>query len=188
MFPPNVVLEDEPNYRPRDVVHRTRRRNSSRTTEDDREANTFRKSVQGEIGQRKRDVLDIANKAIRPPEVDQVCNRWANRSNEEKVCEHYPRPCQPPLARYKNRPHTAVDLARREHSHRTDDAPNNARSTKHLRARADESILLRRTAHVRNIREHPGLYPKLDRPGDYRSDDLALMRVSNPILNLEEDG
>jgi hypothetical protein len=80
-----------------------------------------------------------------------------------------------PYARYENELHTAVDLARREHSHRADHAPNNARSTKHLRVRADESILLCRAAHVWNIREHPSLYPKLDRPGDYRGDDLSLV-------------
>ena len=65
--------------------------------------------------------------------------------------------------------------SRREHSHRTDDPPDNARSTKHLRVWTDESILLCRVAHVGNIREHPSLHTKLDRPGDYRGDDLTLV-------------
>lgn len=120
--------------------------------------------------------------------MDQVRNRWANRSNEESVCEYYPRPCQALIRRHENKQHTAVDLAGGEHSHRTDDAPDNARSTKHLRVRADESILLRRAAYVGNIREHPGLYAKLDRPGNYGGDDLALMRVNNQILNQDGDG
>jgi hypothetical protein len=95
--------------------------------------------------------------------------------------------CPSPHARYENKLHTVVDLARREHSHRADDTPDNARSTKYLRARADESILLCRAAHVGNIREHPSLYAKLDRPSDYGGDDLGLMGVSNPILKLEGD-
>lgn len=76
----------------------------------------------------------------------------------------------------------------REHSHRADDAPDNARSTKHLRVRTDESILLCRAAHVRNIGEHPGLYGKLDRPCDYGGDDLGFMRVSIPIPNPDGGG
>ena len=80
-----------------------------------------------------------------------------------------------PHARKENKLHTTVDLARREHSHRTDDPPDNARSTKHLRVRTDESILLCRVAHVGNIREHPSLHTKLDRPGDYGGDDLTLV-------------
>ena len=45
----------------------------------------------------KRDVLDIANEAIRPLEVDHVRNQRANRPNEEEVCEPYPRSRQPGL-------------------------------------------------------------------------------------------
>ena len=30
-------------------------------------------------------------------------------------------------------------------------------------------------AHVWNIRENPSLHAKLDRPGDYRGDDLTLV-------------
>lgn len=89
--------------------------------------------------------------------------------------------------RYKNKLHTAVNLARREHSHRPDDAPDNTRSTEHLRTWADESILLCRAADVGNIREHPGLYAKLDRPSDYGGDDLGLIGISDPILNPKGD-
>ena len=135
----------------------------------------------------KRDALDIANKAIRPLEVDHVRNQRANRSNEEEV--HEPCPLvSAPHARYENKLHTTVDLARREHSHRADDTPDNARSTKHLRVRADESIFLCRAAHVGNIREHPSLYAKLNRPGDYSGDDLGLTGVSNLRSQREIDG
>jgi len=45
--PPNVVIEDEADDRPWDVVERRRRRNRTQTAEDDREADTCRRSVQG---------------------------------------------------------------------------------------------------------------------------------------------
>ena len=85
----------------------------------------------------------------------------------------------------RNKLHTTVGGTGREHFPRADDAPDNARGTKYFRVRADESILLRWAAHVGNIREHPSLYTKLNRPGDYGGDDLGLMEVSNPISNLE---
>jgi hypothetical protein len=50
-----------------------------------------------QVNHGKRDALDIANKAIRPLEVDHVRNQRANRSNEEEVHEPYPRSCQPAL-------------------------------------------------------------------------------------------
>ena len=50
-----------------------------------------------QVDQRKSDGLDIANKAIGPLEVDHVRKHGANRSNEEPMCECYPRWRQPAI-------------------------------------------------------------------------------------------
>lgn len=96
VLPPDVVVEDETNNRPWDVVDRTRRRNGSQTTEDDREADIRRGSVQSKSTETKEDQLDIANETSGPLEMDHVRNHWANRSNEEPVRERYPYICQAP--------------------------------------------------------------------------------------------
>lgn len=138
-------------------------------------------SVRAVSARAQRDPLDVANKTAGPLEVDHVRNHRANRSNEEPVHERYPEfvsACPLSSARYK--PHTVVNPASREYFRRTNDTPDHTCGTKHLRARADEAILLCRAANVRDIREHPGLYTKLDRPCNHGSDNLACTRVSNP--------
>jgi hypothetical protein len=50
MPPPNHILEEEPNDRPRDVVHRRRGRDITRTGEDDGEVDVFEERVRVLLG------------------------------------------------------------------------------------------------------------------------------------------
>lgn len=81
-------------------------------------------------------------------------NHRQHRSNKEEVRQR------------------VINLSRRELSRRTDNTPDDTRGSKHLRARADESALLRLLTHPRDIAEHPRLHAKLGRPSDDGSNDL----------------
>lgn len=52
------------------------------------------------------------------------------------------------------------------------DSPDDARSSKSLRTGTDECVLLRGGAHLRDIREHPGLDAELRRARYTGGDDL----------------
>ena len=99
--------------------------------------------------------VDVLDDAVRPLERDGVRRAGQERADEEE--EHEP----------------VVDLPARELPLRPDDAPDDRRGPEHLRRRADEPVLLRRRAHVRDVREHPRLHAELYGACDDRRDDLA---------------
>ena len=102
----------------------------------------------------EENALDVPNEAVWPFERHEPCGQRAQDANEEE-------------------PHEGVvDLPRRELSLRANDTPNDGRGTEHLRARTYELVLLRQTAHIGDMREHPRLYAELDGARDDRGKDL----------------
>ena len=66
-----------------------------------------------------------------------------------------------------------VDLALRELACWADKTPDDGGRAKHLRAGADEAVVLVRRADAFDVGEHPSLHAELDCSGDDSSDHLA---------------
>ena len=64
---PNNMIEDVPNNRPRNEVHACRRRDPSRSAEEE-----------------NREV-DILDNGVRPPPYDEICNRGGDNSKREEI-------------------------------------------------------------------------------------------------------
>jgi hypothetical protein len=111
----------------------------------------------GDIPRSRKDngEIQVPHPTLRELLSRQPPNERAHRPNQEKERQR------------------VIQLALRKLPSGADDAPDDRCRAKHLRGRANEPVFLIRSAHIRDIREHPRLYAELDCACDDGTHDLS---------------